>query len=329
MAHFKLETDIRGLMCAFTEGEELAFRYKAPLPIVVSLKERVGWEKDFRRGNAICTAVTVRDIEPDIQTGISDNIIGNSINWKSLNENSVKFIDNIYDSLRTISRATVTMFNWTHGRDSPLDPFGSIQAWYSESGEQWHKYSIARSIGLDLSSATTSIIAKYVRVDEVVQKVEAGAEEPLGRQLFREASSLASTNPRSALVIGVTAAEVGLKRLIGTLIPEANWLVQEIQMPPATKIMRDFVRTLPVKAKLKDGRPLALPSKLINQVEKAFQLRNKVVHVGVTPPSREELARMLQAISDLLWICDVYLGEHWAMRHVSLETQKEWQPKTN
>jgi hypothetical protein len=130
-------------------------------------------------------------------------------------------------------------------------------------------------------------------------------------------------------VIGVTAAEVGLKRLIGTLIPEANWLVQEIQMPPAKKIMRDYLPTLPVKAKLADVRPLTLPSKLINQVEKTFVLRNKVVHVGVTPPSRKELASMLRAISDLLWICDVYLGEHWAMRHVSFETQKEWQPKSN
>jgi hypothetical protein len=221
------------------------------------------------------------------------------------------------------------MFNWTHGRDSPLDPFGSIQAWYSESGEQWHKYSIARSIGLDILSATTSIYATNVRVDEIVQKVEAGAEEPLGRQLFREAWSQAHENPRSALVIGVTAAEVGLKRLIGTLIPQANWLVQEIQMPPATQIMRDYLPTLPVKARLKDGRPLTLPSKLIRQVEKAFRLRNRVVHVGVTPPSREDLFGMLEAISDLLWICDVYLGEHWAMRHVSLETQKEWQPKTN
>ena len=44
----------------------------------------------------------------------------------------------------------------------------------------------------------------------MVRKVEAGAEEPLGRQLFREAWSQVGTNPRSGLVIGVTAAEVGL-----------------------------------------------------------------------------------------------------------------------
>ena len=329
MAHFKLETDIRWLLCSFSAGEELRFQYKTPLPAVVTLKERLGWEKDVGRGNAICTAITTEGIEPDIQTEISASIEGDIINWKKLSPTTDKLIyDIVYARLGDISRSTVTMFNWTHGRDSPPDPFGPSQHWYSEDENNWHQYPLARSIGLDPASATTSIFAKNARIDEVVQKVEAGAEEPLARQLFREAWSQMGTNPRSALVIGAAAAEVGLKRLIGTLIPEADWLVQEIQMPSATKIMRDFLPTLPVKAKWKDGRPITLPSKIIKQVEKAFVVRNRVVHVGATPPSREELARMLRAISNLLWICDVYLGEHWAMKHVSLETKKDWQPKS-
>ena len=36
-----------------------------------------------------------------------------------------------------------------------------------------------------------------------------------------------------------------------------------------------------------------------------------------------------KAISDLLWICDIYSGEQWAEKHVSLETKKNWQPKTS
>jgi hypothetical protein len=45
------------------------------------------------------------------------------------------------------------------------------------------------------------------------------------------------------------------------------------------------------------------------------------------PPSREKLAKMLRAISHLLWLCDVYLGEVWAMKHVSFETKKYWEAK--
>jgi hypothetical protein len=72
-----------------------------------------------------------------------------------------------------------------------------------------------------------------------------------------------------------------------------------------------------------------LPLKIVKLVEKAFELRNDVVHVGASPPPRRELATMLRAISDFLWICDVYLGEHGAMKHVSLDTKKDWPSKSN
>jgi hypothetical protein len=188
---------------------------------------------------------------------------------------------------------------------------------------------MARKLMVLIDEASQMIHASSVQTDEIVRKVEAGAEEPLGRQLFHEAWSQIGINPRSALVIGVAAAEVGLKRLIGTLVPSAEWLVQEIQTPPVRKILRDFLPTLPVRAKWPDGRQIALPSKLINEVVNAFELRNKIVHVGAPPPSREELAKTLRAINDLLWICDVYLGELWAMKHVSGVTMKNWQAKAS
>jgi hypothetical protein len=143
--------------------------------------------------------------------------------------------------------------------------------------------------------------------------------------LFHEAWSQVGTNPRSALVIGVTAAEVGLKRLIATLVPGTDWLMEEVQTPPVGKILRKFLPTLQVKAKRGDGGPITPPRQLIRQIEKAVEYRNDVVHTGAAPPSREELAKMLRAISDLLWFFDVYLGEHWAIKHVSPETMKYWQ----
>jgi hypothetical protein len=178
-----------------------------------------------------------------------------------------------------------------------------------------------------VEEATQFIFASSVKTDEVVRKVEARAEVPLSRQLFYEAWSQVGTNPRSALVIGVAAAEVGVKRLISTLIPAAEWLILEIQAPSMDQILRKFLPTLQVKAKFANGRPITLPPKLINEVRAAFQHRNGLVHRGSPPPSREELAKMLRAISDLLWICDVYVGEVWAMKHVSLETKKYWQAK--
>ena len=179
-----------------------------------------------------------------------------------------------------------------------------------------------------LGEATDIIYAKNVKTDEIMRKVEAGAEEPLARQLFREASGQIGVNPRSALVIGVAAAEIGLKKLVAALLPGTEWLMDEIPTPPVGKVLRKFLPTLQVRAKRNDGGPITPPRQLIKQIEDAVEHRNKVVHAGKSPPTREELAVMLRAISDFLWMCDIYLGEFWAIKHISRETLKHWESKS-
>jgi hypothetical protein len=331
MAHFKLEAEISGLGCSFDAGEELEFRYKSSPPVVVSLKppDRNYKPRSVSIVNAICTATSVVDIGPELNQELSSCLENGNVKISTLTPATLKAIDHIFSHLRAVSRSTIIMFNWTHGLDGPPDPYGLPYAFYSEDGNIWFQYSQVRRVRLLIGEATHSIFARNAQIDAVVRKVEAGAEEPLARQVFREAWSQIGVNPRSALVIGVSAAEVGLRGLIGTLIPDAKWLVQEIQTPPVGKVLRKFLPTLPVKARWVDGRPITLPLKIVKLVEKAFELRNKVVHSGALPPSREELATMLRAISDFLWICDVYLGEHWAMKHVSLDTKKDWPSKSS
>jgi hypothetical protein len=325
VAHFKLDAEILELNCRFEAGKEIEFRYTSPAPVVVSLKqrERLGEDHTDRRGNAVCTATTVRDVEPHIQAEMAQCTDGENVLIDKLAPTTVQLIDHTFDDLRNLSRSTVTIFNWTHGLDSPLDPYlPPNHAWYSEDGNRWSRYSLIRSLTVLVS--TRIIHAENVQIDEVMRKIEAGAEEPLGRQLFREAWSQVRTNPRSALVIGVAAAEVGLKRLTGILMPE-------IQTPRVGKILRDLLPTLATKAKARwlDGGQIELPITLIDEFVKALNLRNKVVHEGAPAPSRQELSSMLRAISDILWMCDIYLGEHWAAKHISPETVKNWQPKSS
>jgi hypothetical protein len=345
MVHLKLETEILGLRCSFTAwplrqppgppraDEELQFSYKSPMPVVVTFRPREQHNGDRRASpsNAVCTAITSLDIDPELKLEIGRAIENGRVNVGKIKENTIKLIDGKFTHLRNVSHSTVNIFNWVHGLDGPPDPlvWRKSQSLYSEDGEHWFQYYLGRKMTLLIEEATHSIYASNAQIEEVVRRVEAGAEEPLARQVFREAWEQIGVNPRSALVIGVSAAEVALRGLIGTLIPEAKWLVEEIQTPPVGKILRKFLPTLPVKARWLDGRSLMPPSKLINQIEKAFALRNDVVHVGVPLPSRRELAIMLRAISDLLWICDIYSGELWAEKHVSPETQRDWQPKTS
>lgn len=349
MIHLKLETEIQGLRCSFTawplrqptgegdepaqESKELKFSYKSPTPVVVTFRprEQHNGDRPVRSANAVCTAIASLDIEPEVKLEIGRAIENERINIRKIKEDTVKLIDNYFIHLRAVSRSTVNIFNWMHGLDGPPDPFmwRTGQSLYSEDGEHWFQYYLGRKVTLLVEEATHSIYASNAQIEEVVRRVEAGAEEPLARQVFREAWEQIGVNPRSALVIGVSAAEVALRGLIGTLIPEAKWLVEEIQTPPVGKTLRKFLPTLPVRARRLDGRSITPPSKLVKLIEKAFELRNDVVHVGAPPPSRQELAIMLRAISDLLWICDIYLGELWAEKHVLMETKRNWQPKTS
>jgi hypothetical protein len=332
VAHFKLEADILELKCRFEAGKEIEFRYTSPAPVVVSLKqrERLGGDHTDKRANAVCMATTFRDVEPHIQAEMAQCTDGENILISELAPTTVQLIDYIFIYLGNLSQSTVTIFNWTHGLDSPLDHYRRPNhAWYSEDGNRWSRYSLVRSLRIAVEEITRIIHAENVQIDEVVRKIEAGADEPLGRQLFREAWRQVGTNPRSALVIGVTAAEVGLKRLIATLLPGTGWLMDEIPTPPVGKILRKFLPTLQVKAKRIDGGPIMPPRELIRRIEEAVEYRNDVVHAGKPPPTRQELAGMLRAISDFLWMCDIYLGEHWAARHISPETMKNWQPKKN
>jgi hypothetical protein len=150
-----------------------------------------------------------------------------------------------------------------------------------------------------------------------------GSEEPLARQLLREARSLRSSNPRAALVIGVSAAEVGVKKLIGFLVPHAQWLVDELQTPPLTKMLRQYLPSLPVKKGF-TGKALSPPNELLNVLDDAVKARNKVIHVGIGPPNYTELGEMLDAVGDLLWVCDIYSGHAWPAEFISYNTISKW-----
>ena len=45
----------------------------------------------------------------------------------------------------------------------------------------------------------------------------------------------------------------------------------------------------------------------------------------VPPPRWDELDEMLKAINDFLWICDVYHGQVWAAKNVSITTLNIWE----
>jgi hypothetical protein len=158
---------------------------------------------------------------------------------------------------------------------------------------------------------------------DIIGQYETGGDEPLAHQLFNDAWNLRYTNPRASLVVAVAAAEVGLKKVIGLIVPDAQWLLEEIQAPPIGKMLRKYIPTLKVKSSL-TGKQVVPPSKLIEKLEDAAKARNKIVHIGEKAPEYKELEEMLDAIHDFLWVCDMYRGQLKNASFISDHVLKEW-----
>jgi hypothetical protein len=123
MAHFKLEAEV-ALNCRFEAGEEIEFRYTPPVIVRLRQLDRNDEAHFARTGNAICTTATVKGIEPEIKAGLDSCLEDGYIKISKLKPDTLKTIDEIFRPLRSISRSTIVMLNWTHGLDSPPNPYG-------------------------------------------------------------------------------------------------------------------------------------------------------------------------------------------------------------
>lgn len=141
--------------------------------------------------------------------------------------------------------------------------------------------------------------------------------ELIAHQLLREAWNLRLGNPRSSLVIGVAAAEVGMKQLIANLVPDVRSLVEDLPAPPLIRMMKHSLAELPVRVEIEPER--RCPKHLHKALDLAVQERNAVVHRGAEPTI--SLRETLVAIREFLYLLDLYKGNVWAIEHLSATTR--------
>ncbi len=121
-------------------------------------------------------------------------------------------------------------------------------------------------------------------------------------------------NPRSAVVIGIAAAEVGLKQCIADLVPDAGWLIEKVQSPPLVDMLRKYLPQLPARLKIGD-QVLPPPKAVLKGLERGVMLRNRIVHSSVADmPTTDEIDDLLYSVLDLLWM----LGTVQLRREASL-----------
>ncbi len=234
------------------------------------------------------------------------------------------FLNQVHHELSNAIKLVVNSLRWRANLLGPHQTFSSSGLSWSFDGKFWHWTPSDYEVIL---SDTTQVLRVNESIGEDVKKfVREKKQEPVCHELFREAWEQKISNPRSSLLVGLSALEVAVKTAISSLNPDSTWLVENLPSPPVLKIINDYIPKLSVENKI-NGKIPRLPKKLDDEIKKAVTIRNSITHIGAKPPSYERLYSMLSAIRDVIWLLEYYRGYAWAYSHISQETRDLFERK--
>jgi hypothetical protein len=239
---------------------------------------------------------------------------GEIVHMDALTPDLQAFISDTRARLRRTIRIAFSAIAWRMAVTGHHDPVSFGRAFWSLDGEKWEMFPTSGIVGFATGQGIYRLHGE--RQEDIQTLINFGLREPLGHALWREASAQRGTNPRSAILIGVAALEVGVKQFAALRVPLANWLLKETQSPPVTKMLSRFLPDLPPLAK---GKRFRRPSKAQRKIiQRAVDLRNDIAHQGVEHEQlkRTEVDEILATVRDLLWQLDVASGVKWAERYV-------------
>jgi hypothetical protein len=230
------------------------------------------------------------------------------------------FIRAVHRELHDYASRTIATLRWRCNVEfGAHNPLSSHFLQWSIDGSFWHTAPVDTQSHLEVRHALT---ASERMLSEVTQIVNNGGSEPLHHNLFREAWEQRLTNPRSALVIGIGAAELGVKHCIATLVPDAEWLATNAPTPPVAQILLQYLPRLQTRCAV-DGKVKPPPESILKHLKTGISFRNRVIHAGAQSPSTEELEEILMAVRELLWLLDFYVGFEWAFDFLSVEAKSD------
>jgi len=218
------------------------------------------------------------------------------------------------------TRRTIATLRWRGNVEfGSHNPFSSRGVQWSTDGEFWHPAPLNLQSRLEVRR---HLEASTQMLSDVVRMVGNGSNEPLHHNLFREAWQQRHTNPRSALVIGLGAAELAVKYYIGVLVPDAEWLATNLPTPPLNKMLVEYLPKLKARCSF-DGKVKPPPARILERLKEGVSIRNRVIHGGAPTPSTDKIEEILGAVRELLWLLDFYSGFDWALDFLSTETRSE------
>lgn len=171
---------------------------------------------------------------------------------------------------------------------------------------------------VDWTGKNLELLQDLLNVNEV--------SEPIGRSVLSEArEAYDSGNERVAVILSCVALEAGAKTHASRLLPDSEWIFEEVQLPRVDSFLKKFL--LP-KAFERAGKAFnaAVISKLMKDIVTLIESRNKYVHLG-HPKGRPPPQNFVETVSDVLYLLDVLAGHEWAKAHIGpkLIQDLDWQ----
>jgi hypothetical protein len=328
--YFKVKVTLHKLTIGFHEQEPLTFRLGDQHGTSVMIRPPTVDEKEKQKGEfLVCFAFTEEEppsginkiFESLIQSASEHPTEPDEKQGALLSRDFQNFASQVRHRLYESIRRTVRIIRWRWALTSSHNPIAST------SGVSWsldnHRW-LTMPEDLHFEGGRFEF---YFRISarlhgEMEALIKGGENEPVGHELFLEAWALRRTNPRSALIIGMSAAEVGFKQCIGKLVPPAEWLAHHAPTPPLDKMLSNYLPLLPAKLKI-EGRVLKPSKKIRSSIKAGIEARNHSVHLGSEPPKGKDLKELLLSIRDLLYLLDFYCGFEWALEYIRDEVRAE------
>lgn len=221
-----------------------------------------------------------------------------------------RFASQIVTDLREAAWRATRLLMWRYALGHATYPLGTLGrgAEFSFDGDVWYL--------LPLATEWRFRAVPTLRVDRSVERelqelLERSGAAPIAFELLWEARDLCDQNPRSALLVGVSALEIGVKQFLVARLPEARWLVEHLQSPPVKRLLVEFLPQVD-SAIHGDQKCAVPPPEAIQQIEQAVGARNRLIHVTGKAPASETVARWLDYIESVLRHLDWQLGYQWA-----------------
>lgn len=273
-------------------------RYTVPAEWLAALQENVG------------------DESPDGPRAIKPNTLAFNLLPAAMQEHCNAAADSL--SRHWLEAYALIRWRWPTAVDPGSFPTPLYSMLWSNDGIEWNP--LRRGLSYSVSGVP-QLSLNHVVAEELETLATSQDREPVGREIWHVASQV---DPVTAIVLAVTAIEVELKRLVSTMVPEAEWLLVNLPAPPIVRIIEEYLPTLESYTKA-----LSPPDVLVKTLRRAVKQRNDFVHVGPTGDARwlrssvEEsaLRSVLDATSDLLWLFDAQRGYTWALDNLSEQTK--------